>query len=430
MLIEFTVGNFRSFKKPVTLSFSAAKPIKEHLDENVFPAGRFSLLKSAAVYGANASGKSNLLGALVYMRHFVLTSSKDTQASEPIGVIPFLLDWESANSPSHFEVAFVRDGATYRYGFEVNKKEVVAEWLFRSKKQAESPLFLRDADGIQVKSSFPEGQKLETKTRPNALFLSVCAQFNGPIATSLLTWFREVTPVFGWAELSYITRSMEMLADSRLKVRLLALVKEADLGIQDLLVSDEAVELSQLSSVFTEEGLRQFRSLMGADVFKSVSSVHTTYRHGEPVGSARLDFGEAESAGTTRFLSLAAAIIDVMERGGIAVVDELDSKLHPLLSLALVRLFNSPEKNPKNAQLLFATHDTNLLRHGGLRRDQIWFVEKDRQESSDLYSLAEFKQPDGRKVRNDASFQKDYLEGRYGAIPFLGDLGSSLGGKS
>lgn len=429
MLIEFTVGNFRSFKKPVTLSFSAAKPIKEHRDENVFSAGRFNLLRSAAVYGANASGKSNLLSALVFMRHFVLTSSKDTQASEPIGVVPFLLDSESAGSPSHFEVAFVRDGATYRYGFEVNKKEVVAEWLFRSQKVAASPLFLRDADGIQVKPKFPEGQGLEKKTRPNALFLSVCAQFNGEMATSVLTWFRGIVPVHGLMDRGYTRRAIEMLSDANAKVRLLSLLREADLGIEDILVSEEEIDNTDLLKMLSEEGVRRLQPSLKERVKKSLSSVHARYDSGRRVGSISMDFNSAESAGTEKFLALAGPVLGALSDGGVVVVDELDAQLHPLLSMSLVRLFNSKLKNPRNAQLLFATHDTNLLRHGGLRRDQIWFVEKDQQESSDLYSLAEFKQPDGSKVRNDASFQKDYLEGRYGAIPFLGDLGSQLGGE-
>lgn len=424
MLIEFEVGNYASFKTPVRFSMAALSPIKEWRDSNVFKAGRFNLLRSAAIYGANASGKSNFLNALVGMRWFVLNSSKETQANEPIDFKPFKLDASFEQRPSRFEVRFLLDRVMYRYGFEADSRAVRAEWLFHAPKVKETPLFLRQEEEIDVDSHFKEGQGKEDLTRENVLFLSLVAHLNGALAAKILRWFASIGPLHGLHDIGHAHRSISMLKSPEGREKILHFLKTADLGIEDLELNETVLDLSPISQIFGEEARKLIpRESMQAKGF-SITSVHAKYSDGRRVGTARLDFEKEESEGTKKFFRLAGPILESLDTGAIVIVDEMDAKIHPLLNLAIVRLFNSPKTNPRNAQLIFATHDTNLLRCGQLRRDQIWFVEKNREEASDLYSLAAFKLPRGIKVRNDAALAKNYIAGRYGAVPYFGDFSS------
>ena len=187
MLLEFSVGNFLSFKIKTTLSL-AATSIKEHIDTNIFSAERIDLLKGAVIYGANASGKSNFIRAMSTMRRLVLQSF-DQSSTDELDVTSFLLSTETEKAPSFFEAIFIIENVRYRYGFEVNNKQVHAEWLFEAPKNAEKPMFLREYDGIEVMKNFPEGKDLEERTRDNALFLAVADQFNGKIAKKIMHWF-------------------------------------------------------------------------------------------------------------------------------------------------------------------------------------------------------------------------------------------------
>lgn len=422
MLIDFEVGNFKSFREPIRLSLLAANPIKEHEEDTVFEAGPQRLLKCAAVYGANASGKSNLMDALVNMRWFALNSSKESQATEEIDVTPFKLDADFEGAPSRFEVRLLIEGVTYRYGYEVDSEAVRGEWLFRATKRAESELFLRREDQIEVfPSRFREGKGLEEKTRDNALFLSVVAQFNGTIAQSILTWFSEVRPLHGLHGGDFGGRSVDMLMDEGEKQRLLEFVRTADFGMESMTAKEEEFDESEILRLLTEEGRRRLRRSTEAKTV-SISGVHAKYRGGERIGTANLDLATEESAGTSKFFFLAGPLLDCLREGRVAIVDELDARLHPHLTREIVRLFNSAETNPHNAQLLFCTHDTNLLTKNLFRRDQIWFVEKDKQGATALYSLADIK------VRNDAAFERNYLRGRYGAVPILADFAEPVKG--
>ena len=196
MLIEFRVGNFRSFNDSVTLSMVAAKinAREKRVDENnILPIdNELTLLNSTAIYGANASGKSNLVAAIAFMRNFILNSSRESQASETIKVENFKLSTDTSSRPSFFQTLFLVDGVKYRYGFEVDHEKVITEWLFSSGTRKEIRLFIRDNEGIHITRPFKEGQGLQTKTRPNALYLSVVSQFNGPISKSIQDWFNNL----------------------------------------------------------------------------------------------------------------------------------------------------------------------------------------------------------------------------------------------
>ena len=207
MLIEFTFGNFRSFKETVTISMVAAKTKARdpqvNEDTTIVIDNKLTLLASAAIYGANASGKSNLIKALFFMRTFVLNSSSSTQVDDEIGVTPFLLNTETEKQPSLFEVIFLKDNVPYRYGFEVDRKNVITEWLFYSPRGKEVKLFVRDENGIKISREFQGDKSTKKVTRSNALFLSVAAQFNSETAKKVLSWFRSLGIISGLDDAGY-----------------------------------------------------------------------------------------------------------------------------------------------------------------------------------------------------------------------------------
>lgn len=421
MLLEFTVGNFLSFKEPVTLSMEAASITDS--PENVFAAGKHTLLKSVVVYGANASGKSNLLLALAEMRHIVRSSARMTSTDE-FGVTPFLLNTETVGKPSFFEALFLIEGVRYRYGFELSPEKVHTEWLYQAKVSAEKPLFIRDGEAIEVSAGrFPEGRNLESKTRENALFLSVCDQFNGEISKKIMGWFSNGNTISGLSHENYRGITFQMLNDPECRSAMLAFLEKLDLGFDEVQVEEVEFSLEELpENMPLALRLRLSAELKGKKTFRFNTMHHQFSPSGEKVGKTIFNLDVQESSGTKKVFDLLGPFFDTLMTGKVLVVDELDAKLHPLLTNALVGLFNAEETNPHNAQLIFATHDTNLLSYGNFRRDQIYFTEKDKEGATVLYSLIEYKEEDGGTVRKDRSFEKDYVQGRYGAIPYLGDF--------
>jgi len=410
MLLEFSVGNHLSFRDRKTLSLEATN-IKDYGENNIISTSRRNLLSGAIIYGANSSGKSNFIKAMATMRRLVLTTFSRSSVSE-LDVIPFLLQQGRSTEPSLFEAVFIIDSTRYRYGFEVNNTEVVSEWLFEATKEKESPLFVRQRDGIEVMSGFKEGNDLEERTRDNVLFLSLVDQFNGPTATKILHWFKNFVVISGLTTSRYRRVTLSLLENEQTKPLLQDFYKSSDLGFDDLIISTNATE-DDLADEQTESVLRHYLQQ------KTVHKVYDTQNR--YVGTTEFDMMDQESVGTNKVYNLSGPLFETLRNGGILVVDELDSSLHPLLTLAITRLFNSKSSNPKGAQLIFATHDTNLLSYGKFRRDQIFFIEKDEYGSSDLYSLVEYREEDSSvPPRNDRSFEKDYIQGRYGAIPFIG----------
>ena len=438
MLIEFSVSNYRSFRDRVTLSMEAADIASQppSLDEqNAFTTHRgLRLLTSAVVYGANASGKSNLVAAINVMRKLVLNSSRDRWTSRLIDIEPFRLSTTTETTPSMFEIVFLVDGTQYRYGFAIDRQIIVAEWLYRLGKAREATLFVRDRQAIKINPrTFREGRDLEVRTRPDALFLSVVAQFNGAIARRLTEWFAALdvnTGVTDWGDMAFALANFDT---SPYRQTIEAFIQRLDTGIEHLeperlpLTEDELDNMLGFS-VHIRPAFLDERFPYGATVERI--RVHTYHQRfdaeGRPVDRVAFDLERHESAGTQRLFALAPPIIRVLKEGGVLVIDEFDARLHPNLAMELIRLFNSPTTNPHHAQLIATTHNTNLLSAKLFRRDQVWFVEKSRQGASDLYSLVEYR-IDGKIVRNDASFEKDYILGRYGAIPFIGDLRELLG---
>lgn len=418
VLIEFSVGNFRSFKNKATFSMVAANIVSKNKSLDVNNVTNYSkslkILNCAAIYGANASGKSNLIRAISFMRNFILNSSKDTQISESIGVDSYKLSSETDNCPSSFEIIFTSESTRYRYGFEADKAKIHSEWLYKTSIR-EITLFERSIDSITVKSAFKEGKGLEVKTRDNALFLSVCAQFNGDISKAVIKQIKNIAMIDGIEDLSYRGYTVNKLEDSVDKIAILKMLNKFDLGISD--ISSETTTLTEGSlPKDMPESLAKFL-LEHNNITKTVKTIHRKYdKDNNFIENVAFDLDKNESQGTQKAFSMCGPLLDVFKYGKTLIIDELDARLHPVLTRQIIKLFHDKDYNIYNSQLIFATHDTNILDNKFFRRDQIWFTEKNSYGETDLYSLLDYK------IRNDASFEKDYIAGRYGAIPFIGEF--------
>ena len=261
MLLEFTVANFMSFKDAMTLNMLAST-IKEHKNTNVFDVAfpqaartkNISLLKSSVIYGANASGKSNLIRAISFMKSFVLKSSKSMQISDEIPVRKFLLSTKSDNEPSFFEIIFIHQGVRYRYGFEINQVAVENEWLFYAPKGKEAKLFIREGKKIDISNNFKEGRGLQGKTRKNALFLSVAAQFNGTISTKILNWFGKTLRIIsGIDDEKYAKFTFRKMDDDLGKKDILKFISIADLGIKGIEFETLGIEDDEIPDKIKKE---------------------------------------------------------------------------------------------------------------------------------------------------------------------------------
>ena len=396
MILEFCATNFMSIKDDLKLSFVATSLKESTVEPNdLFPVGDtgISLVRSAVIYGANASGKSNVLKAFDFFKRFIISSFKDSQAGEAIDVENFRLNATTAVEPTTLEATFTDGEFIYRYGFEVDNEAVRMEWLYKraSKKRAkEMEVFYRDGSETTVHSKSQLLQELVVKKmiRDNALLLSTAAQFNETTAVSILHWLGETQVLFCSEDEDLWKKAIKHLDDEVLRQRITTFARYADLGIEDI----------------TKTGNR-------------IVSHHRQYDdEGREVNNVSFSFNNNESEGTIKYFSLAYPIIDALDNGKRVVIDELDSKLHPLLVKRIVALFNDAKTNPKGAQLLFTAHDTFLLSAGLFRRDQVWFTQKDSFGATELYSLAEYK------VRSTSPFEKEYLHGRYGATPLIGEM--------
>ena len=416
MLIELKIKNFRSFCEEAIMSMVASTD--KTLPENTITASEFggrSLLRSAVVYGPNAAGKSNLVAAVNFVDRFVRTSM-ERKLNSPIEVSPFLLVAEPNAAPSEFEITFIdEENVRYQYGFHVTTKQVVREWLVAYPKGLPQTWFEREhGDGGEPNWFF--GRNLKGKnsqvaelTRPDVLFLSNAAKLNHRQLGRVLEWFQRSLQVIGADELSPFLSTYSAARaqqDEQAQERIRNLLAVADFGISDFEVREETYTEKDLPEDMPAKLRSQLVNKKRLDVYM---------RHSVGSGSEVAFPLEEESKGTQRLFALSGPLADVLENGWTLFVDELDASLHSLLVRYLVELFHNPQVNPKGAQLIFNTHDTTLMDCCLFRRDQIWFIEKDRQGCSHLYPLLDYS------PRKDEALAKGYLLGRYGAIPFLGE---------
>jgi len=391
---------------------------------NVVQKSQYKFLSSAVVYGANASGKSNLLRGMGVMKRIVVESFDKRSVSE-IPYDPFLLNTDTPNEPTFYEVIFFTENVKYRYGFEADKNTIKSEWLFETKSKTEKPLFLRVQEGIEVMPRFIEGKDLEEKTRDNALFLNVVDQFNGRIASIIMKWFKNFNIISGLTHDNYRTVTFAMLDSPKLNDILTDYFSQIDLGFDKIKIEKKEFNPEELPTDFSEEMFKQLITDLEGKTMINLRTVHKVFDKNQVfVKEVEFDTRRQESSGTNKIIDLSGPIFDTLNDGGILVIDELDAKLHPLLTLSIVRLFQNQDINKEGAQLIFATHDTNILSICNLRRDQIYFVEKDKFGASELYSLVEYNKEG--KIRKDRSFEKDYINGRYGAIPYFGNFNTLL----
>lgn len=421
MIEEFSFGNFWSFKDIQTLNMTAAK-IKSKdplLDtSNVFSVNKdTNLIKSKAIYGANSSGKSNVIKALIVFIRIIKDSVKEEKALSLID--SFQLSTETENEPTFFQLTFRIKNKKYRYGFEADEKSIKSEWLFSTPFKREQPLFIRENNKlIEINQThFEEGvlyQKLfdssdEQIFTETSLFLTHLASTGfGKISKEIVKTISSISIINGLGHRGMYGIAGESLNDSLKKKFILDFLKNADIGINDL----ESIEVTNenLPENLEEEVKEDLKK------GKIVVSSRTRYnKELKETGKSNFSFGLQESEGTKKMFELSPFIYKSLKEGTPLLIDEFDSRFHPLLTKKIVELYNSIDN--KNAQLIFTTHDTNLLSSDLLRRDQIDFVEKDRYGASHLYTLVEIK-----GIRNDSSFEKDYIQGKYGAIPFLGDF--------
>ncbi len=422
MLLDFTVGNFRSFYEKKTFSMEA-QSLKEEPQENVSNVLSYNVLKTIAVYGANSSGKSNLVKAIQKM-YDVVTSSVKLNPQDKLKYEPFLL-LKDNSEPTFFEASFLKDGFYYRYGFSYNETNIVEEWLFRktTPRSKEQALFIRNKDGIAFEDKkFPEGIGLEKRVNNNRLFLSLCAQLGGEVSSLVMAWYSSLCWFSGLDNrgFGFISKLLFSSANGKDRKRALDFFEMLQLGFEDFLTHVDK-NLEPEVKALIEKGERDVTEVVNSlNAHTKLESVHRLYDHnGKICGRVNFAFDKHESSGTKKLFDISGLIFCSLEYGWVTVIDELDAKMHPLISQQIISLFNDPKTNPKNAQLIFTTHDTHLLSSKMLRRDQIWFTEKNDVEQTDLYCLTDIVLPDGTKPRNDANYEKNYIAGRYGAIPYI-----------
>ena len=403
MLIRFSFKNFKSFKNENCLDMEATS-LKEH-EYNIVKTENGDYLKIAAIYGANASGKTNVLQAFSYMKKKVLVSD-DSRINNNLSeenIFTFMIN----NEPISLEVEILAENnKIYKYGFEVLNNAIISEWLYEKRVNKFYEIFDRTNNNIEVKDNKNKLLGL-ANVDEKTLFLNVFAKIdkNNEDFNNVYNWFIDANyldlgdPNFENALNNRI--SLKIIEDKKYKEELLKFIKTFDATIDSINISPNSLE-----------------ELKNTNGVVKVELVH----NGEDGNKRALPL-VLESNGTMKMFHLFDFLMDTLRNGRVLFVDELDAKLHPLLTRYIINLFHNSEKNIGNGQLIYSTHDTVNLNKETFRRDEIWFVEKDKNGISELYSLSDYiienENGNAKKVRNDATYNKDYLTGRYGAIPVL-----------
>ena len=392
MLVEFSVTNFRSLKNRVSISMLASTD-KAHESDLLTPTDNRRLLPLVSIHGANAAGKSNVILALQTMQSFITGENAKLLKDEPLPFDPFAFDEQSKKTFTEYKIVFYYSNIKYSYRFAHDKNRILFEDLFHWPNGREALIFSRNNEKYVFRENEKEQRILSGRTPENRLYFVTSNEWNLPQTERAYKWFS--TKLFPYNDhVSPDITNFIRNKDDSLSKRITAELRNADLGII---------------------GLRQIENSEETHPSQNILMIHETEANGVK-SIFELDFLH-ESKGTQRFFSRIGPWISASEEGGILFVDELDSGLHPLMTRRLVEMIQDPCLNPKKAQLLFTTHDVLLMDLSLLRRDQIWFAEKDPLSlSTDLFSLWDFS------ARKDENIQKGYLQGRFGAIPFFSSL--------
>lgn len=425
MLLRLGVSNYRSIREYAELSLIASEAIKDQGSDLLdIPNSKLRALPSVVLYGANAAGKSSIHMAFGEMGSHVLNSFRKLEAGENIPRTPFALDSASESSPTHFDCDFIIDGVRYHYGYEFTDFQFEREWLYSYPEGHRRILFNRDVENGSIefgKSLRGKNKATEDLMRPNSLFISVAAQSAHEELSKIYDYFKSKSEGLG---ASVSDREIQKIIGSRRDDRLVPFLQSADTGISGVEIREED-QPEEAKKIFSA-----IRASLATELVEDASNVvvkddatmtSVFFKHsGEKGDLYELPFSK-ESRGTRRLSKLLLSALKVIDKGGVLFVDEIDASLHTLLSIKLVALFSSKSTNPNGAQLVATTHDTNLLCSGALRRDQIWFAEKDKQGSTQIYPLTDIK------TRNTDNIEKGYLQGRFGAIPYFGGTSGLFG---
>lgn len=422
MFIEFSATNYRSIRDKQTLSMATSGYYKGLEETNCFDAntaGLPSLLREAVIYGPNAAGKSNLMRALHLMHAFVLMSHSH-QEGQTINTTPFELNSQTQSEPSEFEIFFIEDNVRYQYGFAINRVRVTKEWLLAFPEGKAQRWFDREYDVNEDKDQWYFGSKFtgrrllwQEATRKNALFLSTAIQLNNEQLKPIFNWFQNKLAVILPSDPINLKFTIDQCASDAGRQRIMEFMNSADLGISGILVKKKTISLKpEMLPLDMPQPIREqfLRDMDG----KEISDIH--FLHKTDTGESIPFHISNESDGTQKLFAFAGPWLDVLDKGRILFVDELDTSLHPLMVRFLIGLIQNKSINKHNAQLIFTTHDTSVLDNDILRRDQVWFMEKDSDQASRLYPLSDFK------PRQGEALERGYLKGRYGALPFIGEL--------
>lgn len=432
MLLEFKVSNYRSIGEEQVISLIPAPKQKDHI-QNVINKGRYHALNAISLYGPNGGGKSNILKAMSLLDRLVHISAR-TSSTTRLPYDPFLLRDGWGEKPTGFEISFVIEENRYRYGLEFTASEIIKEWLFRKSVGREVNLFEREGETIDISSGFNGSKKIIDAaieaTRNNALFLSTCDMLNIEEAKNIMKWFKHFNMLDG-LNIEEDIRTVSLSESKEYNEKIRQYLISLGLGIFDVQITTKDFEESELPTDMPEKLRTQLVEKLKGSQSYSVYALHKVYdSEGKPTEKIHSwDFNERESAGTQKAFKLSGPVLWALANGGILIIDEIEAAMHPIMTLSTIDLFLNKQSNPNNAQLIFATHDTNLLSYSKLRRDQICFAEKNKWESTELYSLSDFVyfgEKNGEfkseKERPDTDKEKRYFEGRYGAIPALGDF--------
>jgi hypothetical protein len=418
MLIEFNVTNFRSIYNTQTLTLIADSET-ELVDSNTFSLN-FSdlprLVTSSVIYGPNAAGKSNLIRAFAFMQDFVKNSAKNSDEDEKIDVKPFLLHENSRHAPSEFELFFIQKGVRYQYGFAVTPERVMQEWLFAYPNGNGEQWLERFYDPQTLKENWSVSEKLisgmdwreqwKAFTKSKSLFLSTAKMLNSKEhsdkLTSVFDWITQSLIVFDSGQPLVDHLTIKQCEEPIHKQKIIKFLQAADINIIDIKV--EIMTHKQLPKTMPSD--------IKPEIYKIIQFWHHLNNTDDKIPFAPDD----ESEGTRKLFALLGPLMDMLVKGRILIIDEFDNSFHPMMVRFLVELFHNTTLNKGNAQIVFTTHDSSILDSTLMRRDQIWFVQKDREQATQLYPLTDF-QP-----RSNEALQRGYLDGRYGALPCLTEL--------
>jgi AAA15 family ATPase/GTPase len=424
MLVEFSVSNYRSIGDEQILSLVPASS-KAYLN-NIIEKGQYKALNAIGLYGNNASGKTNLLNAIELLEKLLYSSVRSNSTTQ-LPYQPFLLREGYQLKPTKLEITFIYEQNRYRFGVEYNKKEILREWFYCKKATLmEMMLFERERDIIEVSSEYKGSPELINAaieaTRDNALFISTCDMLNVAGAKLIFKWFDKLVSINGIETEPEEMTTIQLWENKAYQTKIKEYLMLLNLDIHNLEILIEGIDYSRQTNPLDENSRHTF--LKKNEVNQGVKTLTTHQAYNEQGFTTNqlkvLDLNEHESSGTKKAFHLSGPLIRTLIEGGILVIDEIEAKMHPLMTINSINLFLNKTTNPYGAQIIFATHDTNLLTYCPLRRDQINFVEKNNWEATEIYALSDFRYFDETSKKHDIDKEKRYFEGRYGAIPTLG----------